>query len=138
MIRNDKVVSVHEVTAATQLANRYSHIVDNKDLGALEEIFTPDAIFDASPVGGAVHKGLPAIREFFSLGPEVHPPAHHTTNPFVYREAGQLRMTSKYLVGPVEGMYRSGVYEDLLHQQDGIWLISERIALRRWPSLTHD
>lgn len=123
------------LAAATQLANRYGHVVDNRDLDTLSEIFTDDAVFDASKVGGAVHRGLPAIREFFSLGSDVHPPSHHTTNVYVHERDGAIRMSSKYIVGPLEGLARTGVYEDVLELQDGVWLISERRVFRRWPPL---
>lgn len=121
------------LAAATQLANRYGHVVDNQDLDALGEIFTNDAVFDASAVGGAVYRGLPAIREFFSLGSAIHPPAHHTTNVYVHERDSAVRVSSKYIVGPLEGLARTGVYEDVLRQQDGAWLISERRVFRRWP-----
>src|SRR3954462_12965871 len=101
------------LAAATQLANRYGHVVDNADLDALGEIFTQDAVFDASPIGGETYRGLPAIREFFSLGPAVHPPAHHTTNVYVQERDGAVRVSSKYIVGPLEGLARTGVYEDV-------------------------
>ena len=121
------------LAAATQLVNRYGHVVDNRDLDALGEIFTEDAVFDASEVGGAAYRGLPAIREFFSLGSDIHPPAHHTTNVYVHEREGSVGVSSKYIVGPLEGLARTGVYEDMLRQQDGMWLISERKVFRRWP-----
>jgi ketosteroid isomerase-like protein len=120
------------LVAANQLANRYGHVVDNRDLDALGEIFTDDAVFDASEVGGVAYRGLPAIREFFSRS-DIHPPAHHTTNVYVHERDGRIRVSSKYIVGPLEGLARTGVYEDVLRQQDGTWLICERKVFRRWP-----
>jgi SnoaL-like domain len=66
-----------------QLMARYGHIADSGDPSALCEVFTDDATFEVSALGGQVHTGMGALRAFFGLGAPPHPPSHHTTNVLV-------------------------------------------------------
>jgi ketosteroid isomerase-like protein len=125
------------VTEVTQVINRYVHIVDNRELDALPEIFASGAIVDQTQPNGQILEGLDAIREFFALGasPERphYTPAHHATSIYVFERGGMVCATSKFLsIERTSGMVMSGDYHDEFVQEDGEWLIAKRTISIRW------
>ena len=62
-----------------ELPARYGDAIDDRDWERLDEIFTPDAVFDLTAVGGRRLAGLAAIKEFMD-GYAHHPKAHLMTN----------------------------------------------------------
>lgn len=112
---------------------RYGHVMDGRDVPGLEEVFTPDAVFDTSSVGGEVHRGIDALCAFLLRGDTVHPPFHLLTNVWAYREGESLKSMSKWLtIDRDSGLPRSGDYLDTWRATDDGLRITERIARARW------
>src|SRR5215207_5243605 len=87
----DDVLRIHQLLAY------YGHVLDDRDWGVLEEVFTADAVLDYTRAGAtAVLHGLDEVRAFFAGA--NHPSAHHTTNVVVLRRDGEVRVRSKFFV----------------------------------------
>jgi hypothetical protein len=123
----DDVVAIH------QLLGLYGHVVDGDDLSRLATVFTGDAVFDATEADAGRIEGLDAIRTFFERGKPPHPPAHHSTNFYVYEEDGEARAQSKWTtIDRVSGGTRSGDYHDVLVKSADGWRIRSRYVTVRW------
>lgn len=126
-------LSVADRFEITQVLARYGHVIDQRDFAALAEIFTADAVFDVSSVGGPVYRGLPDLERFLALGDTVHPPFHILTNAWVFAEDETATSRSKWLtIDQQTGLPRSGDYLDTWRRTDAGWRIVERVARVRW------
>jgi ketosteroid isomerase-like protein len=126
-----------DVLAIHHLVAQYGHVVDSGDVERLAEVFTADAIFDASAFGQGVHEGLAAIRAIFALGAPPHPPAHLTTNVVVDRDrdgdGDGWTAHSKWLTIDRETAgVRSGDYRDRVVATDAGWRIAHRAITIRF------
>src|ERR1700753_799076 len=109
------------IVAIQQLMALYGHAADSPDGALLDEVFTEDAVFH-SRVRDVKLEGLPAIRRWFALGKPPHPPAHQSTNVFVYVTDGTVRVMSKYIAINAEtGSARTGDYTDIVVKTDAGW-----------------
>ena len=116
-----------------QLMALYGHAADGTV--DLDRVFTPDGIFDGRATGGAVHRGIEALRAFFGSPTHPHPPSHQTTNIYAFEDGDKVRVLSKWIVfDGVGGGPRSGDYQDVVVRNNwGEWRIAERIvACRFW------
>ena len=121
-----------DIVAIGQVLALYGHAADG-DPARLDEVFTADAVFDGRATGGRLRRGLDEIRAFFTDEPDHHPPAHHTTNCFVYEEDGTVRALSKWLaVDPASGGLRCGDYRDELVRTEDGWRVRTRVVVCRW------
>jgi hypothetical protein len=71
----------------TQLAYLYGHTVDSRNWDGLDDVFTPDAVFDVSSIGGKVISGLADI--VVHLLARARPTAHIFTNVMVTDEGDE-------------------------------------------------
>jgi hypothetical protein len=136
-------VTTEDIVAIGQLIALYGHVVDG-EVQRLAEIFTDDAVFDASAFGQGVHRGLPAIAAIFALGAPPHPPAHLTTNTVVQAIPEGVSAHSKWLtIDRATGGVRSGDYVDRVVATPDGWRIAHRsITIRFYtgdaPQVPHD
>ncbi len=72
------MIDVEDRWALTELVYRYGQAVDDRNWAALGDVFTPDAVFDVSAIGGPVHTGLDHIAEH--LAQRTIPTAHLFAN----------------------------------------------------------
>jgi hypothetical protein len=121
----------------------HGHIFDRGELGRLEEIFTPEVVYDLSDVGVGTFEGLEAIRSgALKLG-AGNPIAHHVTNIVITgQEDDAVTAQSKGFMILADGSAASVTHLDILRRQDGSWRISRRVILaQRTPlgglHLTH-
>ncbi|MFI9381374.1 nuclear transport factor 2 family protein [Kutzneria sp. NPDC052558] len=117
------------------LVNRHGHLVDAGELDRLDELFTPDVVYDASDYGGAPLHGVAAIREAaLALGP-ANPVGHHVTNIVITAvDEVTARVRSKGIGILAGGTVGSAVYDDVVTRGPGGWRISHRkITARRAP-----
>lgn len=124
--------------AAAEMPARYAHAVDNDDLAALEDCFTPDAVLWVEvPAAGRsmVHEGRPAIIDLFRDSFKAHRTRRHIVSSVVVSamsdESARVRsyITVLGIEGDVIRQSASGVYEDLVVPADGGWRIKERRGL---------
>jgi hypothetical protein len=121
----------------------HGHIFDRGELDRLEEIFTPEVVYDLSDVGVGTFEGLQAIRSgALKLG-AGNPIAHHVTNIVITgQEDDAVTAQSKGFMIMADGSAASVTQLDTLRRQDGSWRISRRVILaQRTPlgglHLTH-
>jgi hypothetical protein len=113
----------------------YGHVADDPSLEGIRRIFSEDGVFDATDMDAGRYEGATAIADFFALGKPPHPPSHHTTNVFIWADAGTIRVLSKYVAPDVDnGGIMSGDYRDVLVRAEDGWRISERVAIARHPA----
>ncbi|MTD57999.1 nuclear transport factor 2 family protein [Amycolatopsis pithecellobii] len=106
----------------------HGHIFDAKEFDRIEEIFTPDVVYDMTGVGGRVFRGIAAVREAASDMAARGPLAHHVTNLVVtVTDDGVPRVLSKVLLLLRDGSLKSVVQRDTIGRHDGHWLISHRV-----------
>ena len=119
------------------------HIFDRGELSRLEEIFTPEVVYDLSDVGAGTFEGVEAIRNgALKLG-AGNPIAHHVTNIVITgQEEDLVTAQSKGLIIMADGSVASVTHLDTLRSEDSTWRISRRVILaQRTPlgglHLTH-
>ena len=118
-----------------ELLGRYGRLIDRRDWAALAEIFTTDATFDLSAIGGPLLSGLPEIQDYMARRAK-HPVSHHITNAHLERVEGDSLHSSCMLVAvQADGSVASGHYADeLVRATDGLrirrrqfsWLLAPR------------
>ena len=124
------IVAIHQILAL------YGHLVDERDWLGLANVFTEDAVFDASDAGGGPATcSLKDLQAQFDNARTLHPLAHHITNPYVWQEAGGKVHAKSKIVGILAGgCAGSGSYLDtLVHTPEG-WRIQQRVVTLRRES----
>ena len=111
------------------------HLVDSGQVDRLEEVFTPDVVYDLTDVGMGALEGVEAIRRgALRLG--MHGPvAHHLTNVVITGGGdGVVTVLSKGLLLMVDGTVQSLVLHDVVRRHDGGWRVSRHeIKAQRTP-----
>ncbi|HYL72317.1 MAG TPA: nuclear transport factor 2 family protein, partial [Candidatus Dormibacteraeota bacterium] len=103
-----------DILAIQQLLALYGHIIDEREWGRVEELFTATSVYDMSQFGRAVVRGAAAIGELWSSPGAMHPLAHHATNVVVSEDAdGAVRVISKGLGLGSNGRIGSVLYRDV-------------------------
>jgi len=110
----------------------YGHILDRREWERLGEIYTEDAVFDATSVGIPVMSGLSSIREaLVPLEESGVTLAHHSTNAVLVEATDTTaRMLSKYIAHHLTASVAYGEYEDELVKLREGWRIRRRTARR--------
>ena len=91
------MIDAETITGVWQLLGLYGHLVDARDWGAFVELFLPDATLDYTAVHAPqVYRGRDEIRSYFEGA--NHPGTHHVSNIYVFEDAGDLRVKSKFWV----------------------------------------
>ncbi|GGQ31360.1 ketosteroid isomerase-like protein [Actinomadura coerulea] len=124
-------------TTITQLISMHGHLCDSGDLDRLEDLFTPDVVYDVSDFGQEPLRGVAAcVAAARALG-ELNPVGHHVTN-IVLAEpeaAGdRVQARSKGLGVNADGTVGSVTYEDTVVRTPQGWRISHRtVRAHRTP-----
>jgi hypothetical protein len=123
-------IAIHEVIAL------HGHVVDDRDVDRLGELFTEDVVLDLAEYGAGALRGLAAMREAIrSANPAEHPLGHHVTNIVVVgREGAGVRAVSKGLAVRADGATGTVTYQDLLRREPQGWRIGYRKVVPRNPA----
>ena len=126
--------------AISETLSLHGHLFDGGHLDRLEEIFTPDVVYDLSDVGMGTFAGIEAIRRgALQLG-AGNPVAHHVTNVVITSvEDDSVTVQSKGLMISANGTFGSVTHIDTLRRHNGGWRISRRVIRRsalRWAEPT--
>jgi SnoaL-like protein len=126
---SDDIIEIHQLLAL------YGHAADSPTQDRFADVFTTDGVF-RSGTTGARYEGLAAIQAWFSLGKPPHPPAHQTTNVYVYEEGETVRVKSKFLaISRATGLPCVGDYDDVVVKTEAGWRILERVSMMRHGEL---
>ncbi|MGE0386858.1 MAG: nuclear transport factor 2 family protein [Gammaproteobacteria bacterium] len=114
----------------------YGHLFDRYWGDRLDEIFTADAVFDPSSIGGSTLDGLEAIRRRLFTIDDAHPRdtrrAHHGSNVTILDATPDSALVlSKYVVRHPTAAIAFGEYEDDLARTPRGWRIRRRKTFRR-------
>ena len=125
--------------AITETLSLHGHVFDGGQLDRLEEIFTPDVIYDMSAVGLGTFDGSEMVRDRAEKMEKagVGPLAHHVTNVVITSSEGDVATAeSKILMLMKDGALQSATQVDTLRRQDDGWRISHRVIspLRPLPT----
>ena len=120
-----------------ELPGRYGDAIDDRDWDRLDRIFTDDAVFDLTDLGGPRLEGLDAIKSFMDTEAR-HPKTHTMTNIYVDETGGGVQLHFRILAPQPEGGTGHGrlvgtasYHDDVVKTPDG-WRVANRmIALRR-------
>jgi hypothetical protein len=124
------LLNAEDRVAIEETLSLRGHIFDGGHLYRLEEIFTPDVIYDMSPVGVETFIGIEAIRSAAQKLGEGNPIAHYVTNVVITSEEDDLAtVRSKGLMLMANGTFGSVTHLDTLRRHDGGWRISRRVIL---------
>ena len=108
----------------------HAHLADTDDRDRLDELFTPDAVYDMSAAGLGVFAGIDTLRTAAAqMSQSGHAPlAHHLTN-VVVTSSGTDTATvrSKCLMIMSDGAVRSVTYDDTLRRLTDGWRITHRV-----------
>jgi 3-phenylpropionate/cinnamic acid dioxygenase small subunit len=124
------MLSTDDRLAITETLALQAHLVDENQLERLDELFTPNAVYDMSASGMGVFEGIDTIRVAAGrMGESGHSPlAHFVTNIVVTNtddESASAR--SKGLMIMADGSFHAVTYDDTLQRHDGNRRISRRI-----------
>lgn len=108
----------------------HGHVVDANELGRLDELFTPDAVYDMTAAGMPAFDGVEAIRtaasRMFASGQA--PAAHHVTDVVITGSDDQTAtVVSKGLMIMADGGVLGVRHDDVLRRHQGGWRISRRV-----------
>jgi hypothetical protein len=128
-------LTAEDRSAITDLINRHGHLIDAGAFDRLHELFTSDAAYDVTDLGGGILVGLEAARAAALALGAGNPVAHHVTNIVVTESAGGLvRALSKGLGVMADGSCGSVTYEDRIERRAQGWRIAHRVVrARRTP-----
>jgi len=119
--------------ALHELPGRYGDAIDDRAWDRLDEIFTPDAVFDLTDLGAPRCEGLAAIKRFMDEEAD-HPRTHLMTNIYVDEtdDGAHLRFRIVALLGGGK-VGTASYYDDVIKTPAG-WRVQHRVVtLRRRP-----
>ncbi len=121
-------LSIEDRRAIDRTLALHGHIFDRGELDRLEEIFTPEVVYDLSDVGAGTFEGLEAIRSGARQLGASNPIAHHITNIVITSQQDDLvTAQSKGLIIMADGSVASVTHLDTLRRDDSSWRISRRV-----------
>ncbi|MFC6016994.1 nuclear transport factor 2 family protein [Plantactinospora solaniradicis] len=128
-------LAAEDRTAITDLINRHGHLTDSGEFDRMHELFTADAVYDVTNLGGGVLIGLAMLRDAALTLGEGNPVAHHVTNIVLTGTADDcVHALSKGIGIHADGTIGSVTYEDTIVRGDSGWRISHRtVRARRIP-----
>ncbi len=113
-----------------ELPGRYGDAIDDRNWEGLGRIFTDDAVFDLTDIGGPRVEGLAEIRRFMDEE-ATHPLTHLMTNIYVDEEADGVKMYFRIVARAKGGVFgTASYYDDVVKTADG-WRVRNRVITGR-------
>ena len=113
-----------------ELPGRYGDAIDDRDWERLHQIFTDDAVFDLTDLGGPVLEGLTEIKRYMDEDAQ-HPRTHLMTNIYVDEAPGGARLYFRIVALLPERVVGTASYYDDVVKTDAGWRVSNRVITRR-------
>ena len=125
-------ITTADVLEIHRLVALHGHLVDGRELHRLDELFTPDVVYDVSASGQGVLRGVEefrAVSEAFA-DDEHNPVGHHVTNVVVTAvDEARASVRSKGIGVRRDGRTGSVVYDDDVVRTPEGWRIAARRVL---------
>src|SRR3954451_18912144 len=119
-------LEIHELLAL------YGHLIDDRRWDDLDQVFTSDAVYDATDFGQPITHSLAELLGYWTTNLRIHPLAHHATNIVVTEDAdGTVRVRSKGIGVGRKGRVGSVTYRDVAVRTADGWRLSSRAAFLR-------
>jgi len=120
-------LDIHELLAL------HGHLMDEGAFDRLDELFTPDFVYDVSLLGGGELRGAAALEAAARDLGDANPIGHHVLNVIVVpaAEPDVARVRSKGIGVYADGTTGSVGYEDVVVRTDDGWRINHRHVLPR-------
>ncbi|MUN36620.1 nuclear transport factor 2 family protein [Actinomadura litoris] len=114
-------------TAITELISMHGHLCDSGELDRLDEVFTPDVVYDVSEFGQEPLLGVAACAAAGRALGELNPVGHHVTNIVLSEIADdRVQARSKGIGVNADGTAGSVTYEDTVLRTPQGWRIGHR------------
>lgn len=116
-----------------ELPGRYGDAIDDRDWPRLARVFTDDAVFDLTDLGGPRLEGLAAIQRYMDLEAQ-HPRTHLMTNIYVDEDAdGTTRMSFRIIALLPEQRTGTASYRDVVVKTPAGWRVQDRVITLKRP-----
>lgn len=117
-----------------ELPGRYGDSIDDRDWDRLATIFTDDAVFDLTDLGGPRLVGLAEIQRFMDEDAD-HPRTHTMTNVYVDETDDGVMLHFRILAQLKGGRVGTASYHDLVVKTADGWRVKDRMMQsRRGPA----
>ncbi len=126
MERAERAVCYAEIV---ETLARYALIIDRREWDSLDEVFTPEATFDATSVGYDFLDGLGHIQQHMATDAK-HPVAHLLLNVTAEIEPNRAEVTSRLLGLQANERVFVGEYQDAMVRGADGWRITSRVYHR--------
>jgi hypothetical protein len=126
----DQGLTLEDRLAIAEIIALHAHVFDEHRLDRLDELFTPDAVYDMTRSGVGAFAGIDTIRAAAAQMIEGghFPLVHHVTNIVITsNDDGTAGARSKGLMIMADGALQAVTHDDVLRRHDGEWRISRRI-----------
>jgi 3-phenylpropionate/cinnamic acid dioxygenase small subunit len=130
MLTTDDHVEIHELLAL------HAFVFDENQLDRIDELFTPDAVYDMTAGGMGLFEGIDVIRSAASRMAETgHSPlVHYVTNIRLTSVDDQhATALSKGLLILPDGSIQALTHTDTLRRHHGSWRIASRVITPARP-----
>ena len=113
----------------TEILSLHGHIFDGAHLDRLDEIFTPDVVYDLTDAGLGRFEGIEVVQGAFLRLGAAAPLAHHVTNIVISAvDADEATARSKGLMIMADGTLNSVDHVDTVRRHSGRWRIGHRVV----------
>lgn len=128
-------LSFEDRSAIAELISLHGHLFDGGELDRLDELFTPDVVYDVTDFGQPPLEGIAAIRAAALALGDGNPLGHHVTNLVLTRvEDDVVHARCKGIGVTTDGKVGTVTYEDtLLRSPDGWRITHRRVLVHRRP-----
>lgn len=113
-------IEIHE------LPGRYGDAIDDRDWDRLGRVFTEDATFDLTSVGGPNLQGLESIKSFMDTE-AAHPLTHTMTNIYVDETPEGVMLHFRILALRRDEPVGTGSYHDRVVKTPDGWRVQQRV-----------
>jgi len=113
-----------------ELPGRYGDAIDDRDWPRLARIFTDDAVFDLTDLGGPVLEGLARIQQYMDTE-ATHPKTHLMTNIYVDETDGATKLYFRIVAMLSGGRMGTASYDDVVVKTPVGWRVEHRIIRSR-------
>jgi hypothetical protein len=124
------MLTIQDRLEITETLALHAYIFDGNQLDRLEELFTPDAVYDMTLTGLGSFEGIDTIRAAAAqMSASGHAPLAHFVTNVIAASSGEDEATaqSKGLLIMADGSIHAVTHQDDLRRENGTWHIGRRV-----------